>query len=147
MKCLLAVFAALAVVAGIWVSACSVSPTEVPTGAQATPTRTPLDEEESMTPQPVQGTPESTLPYEARRVVQIAKEDLARRLNLSVLEISVISVEAVDWPDTSLGCPQPGMMYAQVITPGFRVVLEATGQSYEYHTDEDSSVVLCQGDG
>jgi hypothetical protein len=39
------------------------------------------------------------------------------------------------------------MMYAQVITPGFRVVMEAKGHNYEYHTDEHSSVVLCQGDG
>ena len=116
-------------------------------GQLATPTCTPLSEEESMTPQPAHGTPEANLPYEARRAVQMAKEDLAPRLDLSLSEISVISVKAVDWPDTSLGCPQPGTMYAQVITPGFRVVLGAKGQSYEYHIDEDSSVVLCQGDG
>ncbi|MCJ7621732.1 MAG: hypothetical protein MUP64_16130 [Anaerolineae bacterium] len=144
MKRLLAVSAALAVVAGVWVSACSVSPTEVPTGDQATPIRTPLAEEEPMTPQPTQGTPAASLPYEARRVVQMAKEDLARKLDLSISEISVISVESVDWSDTSLGCPQPGMMYAQVITPGFLIVLEAMGQTYDYHTDENSSVVLCQ---
>lgn len=100
-----------------------------------------------MTTRPARGTPEAGLPQQARDVVQLAKEDLARRLKLPVSEISVVSVEAVDWPDTSLGCPQPGMAYAQVITPGFRVVLEAAGQSYEYHTDQDSSVVLCQGGG
>ena len=116
-------------------------------GPLATPTCTPLAEEESMTPQPTQGTPHETLPYEAQRVVQMAKEDLAQRLELSVSEISVISVEAVDWPDASLGCPQPGMMYAQVITRGFLVVLEATSQSYEYHTDRADQVVLCQTDG
>ena len=97
-----------------------------------------------MTPQPTPGSPAATLPYAARRVVQMAKEDLARRLDLSLSEISVISVESVDWSDTSLGCPQPGMMYAQVITPGFLIVLEAMGQTYDYHTDENSSVVLCQ---
>ncbi len=46
------------------------------------------------------------------------------------------------WPDTSLGCPQKGMMYAQVITPGFRVVLAVNDQDYEYHTD-NARVVLC----
>jgi hypothetical protein len=56
-------------------------------------------------------------------------------------------VEAVDWSDTSLGCPEPGMAYAQVITPGYLIVLGAAGQTYEYHTDEHSSVVLCRGDG
>jgi len=81
---------------------------------------------------------------EARLVVQLAKEDLARRLDVSVSEISVISVEAVDWPDTSLGCPQPGMAYAQVITPGYLIVLGAAAQNYEYHTDEHSFVALCR---
>ena len=100
-----------------------------------------------MTPQPDQGTPEASLPYEARRLVQMAKEDLARRLELSVSEISVISVEAVDWPDTSLGCPEPGMMYAQVITPGYLIVLGAAGQNYKYHTDTEQRALLCEENG
>ena len=87
------------------------------------------------------------MPYEARLVVELAKEDLARRLGISVSEISLISVEAVDWPDTSLGCPQPGMMYAQVITPGYLIVLEAKGQAYEYHTDTEQWAVLCGENG
>jgi hypothetical protein len=144
---LLALFIALTVISGILVSGCSVSPTQVPSADKATPPHTPTAEEESKTPQPAQGTPEETLPYEPRRLVQMAIEDLARRLELPISEILLISVEAVDWPDTSLGCPQPGMAYAQVITPGYLIVLEATGKAYEYHTDEDSSVVLCQQSG
>jgi hypothetical protein len=77
-------------------------------------------------------------------VVRLAKEDLAQRLGLAVGQIQLVSVEVVEWSDTSLGCPQPGMMYAQVITPGYRVVLEAEGQRYEYHTDTGNYVVLCQ---
>jgi hypothetical protein len=78
-------------------------------------------------------------------LVQIAKEDLARRLDLSLSEILVISVEAVDWPDTSLGCPQPGMMYAQVITPGYLIVLEAEGQTYEYHSGGEQLLLCAEG--
>ena len=96
-----------------------------------------------MTPQPDQGTPETTLPNQAQALVQLAKEDLARRLDLSVSQISVVSAEPVDWPDTSLGCPQPGMMYAEVITPGYRIVLGATGQTYDYHTGTEQYFVLC----
>ena len=84
------------------------------------------------------------MPDEACRAVELARDDLARRLGLALDVIQLVSVEAVDWSDTSLGCPQPGMMYAQVITPGFLIVLEAMGQTYAYHTDENSSVVLCQ---
>jgi hypothetical protein len=36
------------------------------------------------------------------------------------------------------------MMYAQVITPGYLIILAAEGQQYEYHTDQAANVVLCQ---
>jgi hypothetical protein len=90
------------------------------------------------------GGTEVTPPPEAQEVVRLAKEDLAQRLKLAPDDIQLVSVEAVDWSDTSLGCPQPGMMYAQVITPGFRVILEARGQRYQYHTDTGQFVVLCE---
>ena len=53
-------------------------------------------------------------------------------------------MEAVEWSDASLGCPQEGFMYAQVITPGYLIILEAQGEQYEYHTDQTTNVVLCQ---
>lgn len=71
---------------------------------------------------------------------------LSERLDLDVSEIDVVSVEEVQWRDSSLGCPKPGMSYLMVITPGFRVILEADGQTYEYHTDQRQNVVLCQGE-
>ena len=37
------------------------------------------------------------------------------------------------WPDASLGCPEPGMMYAQVLTPGILVVLSYGGELHRYH--------------
>jgi len=111
------------------------------------PTRTPLTEEATMTPEPTSSQEESELPPGAQRVVQLAQEDLARRLDLSPEEMLVVSIEAVEWSDTSLGCPQPGMMYAQVITPGFRLVLEAEGETYQYHTDRTAQVVRRQPDG
>jgi len=73
-----------------------------------------------------------------------AKADLAQQSGVPVDQIKLVSMEAVEWSDTSLGCPQEGYMYAQVITPGYVMVLEAQGQSYEYHTDTTTSVVWCQ---
>ncbi|HSM58271.1 MAG TPA: hypothetical protein VK879_19110 [Candidatus Sulfomarinibacteraceae bacterium] len=70
---------------------------------------------------------------------------LADRLDVDVSKITIVSVEAVQWRDSSLGCPKPGMSYLMVITPGFRVILEVDGQTYEYHTDQRQNVVLCQG--
>jgi hypothetical protein len=79
----------------------------------------------------------------AERVVQLARQDLAQKLKVSIEAIREVSVEAVEWPDTSLGCPQPGMAYAQVITPGFRVALAAKDQTVEYHSDSGRRVVSC----
>lgn len=72
-----------------------------------------------------------------------AKEDLARRKCIDTGEIALVAAESVNWPDTSLGCPEPGMMYAQVITPGYRIVLSCAGEAYEYHSDRGSRVVYC----
>ena len=68
---------------------------------------------------------------------------LADQIGVPPAEIKLVSMEAVDWSDTSLGCPQEGYMYAQVITPGYLIVLEAQGKVYEYHTDQKTNVVLC----
>ncbi|OGG14735.1 hypothetical protein A2773_03920 [Candidatus Gottesmanbacteria bacterium RIFCSPHIGHO2_01_FULL_39_10] len=72
-----------------------------------------------------------------------AKTDLAQKLNIQEKEISVKNIEKKDWSDSSLGCPKPGMMYAQVITPGYLITLEAGGQEYNYHTSSEI-VSLCQ---
>ncbi|HIQ06039.1 MAG TPA: hypothetical protein EYH31_10220 [Anaerolineae bacterium] len=81
----------------------------------------------------------------ARLAVAAAQKDLIHRLGKEV-EISVESVEPVQWPDSSLGCPEPGKMYAQVITPGHRVILRAGDQTYEYHT-AGTHAVLCPSQG
>ena len=83
-------------------------------------------------------------PAEAKRVVELAMDDLIQKTGVALKAVRLVSVEAVQWSDASLGCPKPGMVYAQVITPGFLVVLEAMGDEYEYHTDEGRFVVLCQ---
>jgi len=69
------------------------------------------------------------------QVVDLAKKDLAHRLNISVEQIKLVRQEKVDWNDTSLGYPEEGMFYAAVITPGFRIVLKAEDKLYEYHSD------------
>jgi hypothetical protein len=79
--------------------------------------------------------------------IAAALAHLAQDLGVAEQDIRVQSVEAVDWPDSSLGCPQPGMAYAQFITPGYRVLLEVDGQAYEMHTDSRQSAVLCEEEG
>jgi hypothetical protein len=78
----------------------------------------------------------------AGRPQDAAITDLAQRLSIPETEIKVVSVESVEWPDASMGCPQPGMMYAQVISPGYLVILEAGGRSYRYHGGRNA-MFLC----
>jgi len=71
-----------------------------------------------------------------------ARQDLAQKINIPVGEITIVSVEAVEWPDGCLGIHIEGIMCIQVITPGYRVVLEASGEVHEYHTNENGSQVI-----
>jgi len=83
-----------------------------------------------------------SIPAAAEAVIALARGDLAARHKVAAADVEVSAVEAKEWPDTSLGHPQPGMMYAQVITPGFRVVLRVAGRSYVYHTDRRRVVLV-----
>lgn len=71
---------------------------------------------------------------EKQAAIDLAKTKLAARLSVDAARITVVSADAVDWPDTSLGVPEAGKMYAQVITHGYKIVLSANGTTYEYHT-------------
>lgn len=57
------------------------------------------------------------------KATELAIKTLAKQNDVALDKIQVDSVKAVQWSDSSLGCPQPGMMYAQVVTPGFLVTL------------------------
>jgi hypothetical protein len=115
------------------------------TSPPSTPSPTTPGQGATPTPGPSPGST-VTLDAEAEEAVSTAKADLVKRLGVTEEEIVVRSVEAVEWPDASLGCPQPGIIYAQVVTPGFRVILEANGQTYDYHTDTGRLVILCAED-
>ena len=56
---------------------------------------------------------------------------------------TVTSAESVTWSDSSLGCPKPGMMYAQVLTPGLRVLVQAEGKTYDYRFGRGDVPTLC----
>lgn len=71
--------------------------------------------------------------FSQEEAIRLAKAHLSLRLGIPLQEITVVSVVRIDWPDTSLGLPEPGKVYAQVIVPGFKITLRAKGQDYVYH--------------
>lgn len=76
-------------------------------------------------------------------MIDLAKQDLAQKLGVDAASITLVSINPVEWNDSSLGCPQPERSYLQVVTPGFLIKLEAQGTTYEYHTDSNSQIVQC----
>ncbi len=74
--------------------------------------------------------------------VEAVRRELAGRLGVAASSLKAVSVERVTWSDASLGCPQEGYAYAQVVTPGYRVVMEHNGQQYTYHTNATASLVV-----
>ena len=75
------------------------------------------------------------------RGVALATAKLAEALELEEADVEVQSVEAVEWRDTSLGCPKKGMSYLQMLVPGHRVKLWAAGSSYAVHVGGGRAVV------
>lgn len=84
-------------------------------------------------------------PINQEQAVILAKQAASKHLNLPVEQLTVQQAQAIDWPDSSLGCPQPGMMYLQVITPGFKVLLKAAEKTYPVHVG-GAHAVVCAGD-
>jgi hypothetical protein len=73
-------------------------------------------------------------------------DDAATRASVDRAAFTVFVASAVTWSDGSMGCPEPGMFYTQALVPGYRVVLEAAGTQYDYHSDRRGNFSLCPPD-
>ena len=75
-----------------------------------------------------------------------AKEDLADRLKIDKGDIEVISTEAKEFSDMSLGAPADDEVAAQMIASGWVIKLSAEGKTYEYRADK-FQIRLCNYNG
>lgn len=168
-----AVLVGLAALASPFLVACMSSPTGTPSPPPSESARsgdvTSADSKDTTTPGSSAGTdapglpghPGSEKPMEApgeqvrtptgRAVeypppVEAAREEFAATLAVEADEIEVVEFEAVEWNDSSLGCPKPGLMYLQVITPGYRVVLAHGDEQATYHTSDGERPVVVRCD-
>ncbi len=91
---------------------------------------------------PGQG-PAEALTDAERAAATLAIEALAADLQIANDGIVVDTIVAVDWRDSSIGCPKPGMAYMQVITPGHKIALQVADQTYVVHV-ADQRAVLCR---
>lgn len=104
---------------------------------------TPPSRPEPTDPAPAGSSPIS-LPAGLAALAEVAVADLVDRLALDGPDhVEVLAVEEVTWRDRALGCPQPGMQYAQVLTDGTRIVLVHDGVEYAYHAGDGRAPFYC----
>jgi hypothetical protein len=66
---------------------------------------------------------------------------LVEAIRAPVEQIKLISTEAVQWPDGCLGIVRINARCMGGPVEGFRIILEANGQQYEFHTNQDGTAV------
>ncbi|HEX8968789.1 MAG TPA: hypothetical protein VF937_12965 [Chloroflexota bacterium] len=89
--------------------------------------------------------PGSNASPDQQMATDAAVQDAAAHLGVNPGDLRVDHVEQRQWADSSLGCPRPGIMYSQIVTPGFLILLSAgSNRQLEYHSDGRGRVVLCK---
>lgn len=68
-------------------------------------------------------------------MVDVARRDLASRLDLPLRRVFVVTAAPVVWPDGSLGCVLADQEYEATPVSGYRIVLRAGPEEYAYHGD------------
>lgn len=79
-------------------------------------------------------------PEDLDSLVMLAKFDLTLKTGVDIDKIETESTEEFNFSDASLGVAEPGADYAQVITPGYIIMLIADGETYEYHASGERVV-------
>jgi hypothetical protein len=70
-----------------------------------------------------------TLP---QSVIDPVVAEVAKLAGVPADQVTVISADEVTFPDGSLGCPVPGMVYTQALVDGYKIVAEAGGKTYDF---------------
>lgn len=123
-----------------------IPPTATYTPTPVTPTVTPAGlpgPADLVTPSPQSGP--VLIPAPAQPLLERALDDLAAQLSVSSSSIRVLRLERATWTSIDLGCGEaPATAVSNLEIEGFRFLLQAGGETYEYHTDDRSSVRLCE---
>ena len=63
------------------------------------------------------------------------------QLNVAVDQVRIVDLEQAEWTDSCLGLGRLNESCLQVVTPGWRVVFEVNGVTYEVRTDETGDTI------
>ena len=106
-----------------------------PNESMTTPSETPVP-----TSTPQMSRVESQMP---EAILGPILDEAAKLANVPHQQLVIVRAEAVVWNDGSLGCPEPGMEYAQALINGFWVVISGAGQTYDFRVGRDGNFRLC----
>ena len=87
---------------------------------------------------------------EPTSIIDAAFADISKQVGKPVTRggDSTFTWEQDTFGDASLGCPKPGQMYAQVVTKGYKIIINYAGTSYDYRASLDgSNLFLCSTTG
>lgn len=76
-------------------------------------------------------------------MVEAALAAAAEKTGLPRSELNVVSSASVVWADGSIGCPEPGMNYTMALVPGYQIIIEARGETLDYHATDRGYLILC----
>jgi hypothetical protein len=117
--------------------------------------RTRLQKPRTVTPVPAQEWPATAPASESQPLPEQVRSkviaDAARRAATGTEAITIVSSQVVQWPDGSLGCPEPDEIYPQSPVAGYRVSVKAKGRAYDYRvglpahaTDAQMQIRVCE---
>lgn len=78
-----------------------------------------------------------------RAAIEAALADAARRTGRPVSALRVVEAMSVTWPDGSLGCAEPGVVYTMAPVRGFRIRIQADAEVLAYHGREGAAPFYC----
>ena len=124
------------------------TPAPTPVVTVLPPVDTPLPLPTAMPPAPTPTTLAESGAASAsgqEAIASAAVATAAKALGVEPGTVRLVSVEAVQWPDSCLGVNLTDQACLEAITPGFRALVEVDGATYAVHTNQDGSVVRFAG--
>jgi hypothetical protein len=73
--------------------------------------------------------------------VALARQTLIAKLSVASERITTVSVSPAQWRDSSLGCPERGMVYTPVLASGFEVKLRDPDHEHVVHVAGNRAVI------
>jgi hypothetical protein len=65
-------------------------------------------------------------------IIDAVVAEIAKTAGVPADQVTVVSAESVTFHDGSLGCPQPGFAYTQMVVDGFKIVAKVGDTEYDY---------------